>query len=699
MDFSNGHDRRNFMKVAGAAALGSAFGSWELKSETAKMIEGTFSFGHFSDTFLSLSYDKKKSSKIDKGFLFGNSLELRSDIEKELLNYFPDSKMIIMSGGIFKKEPFTLVRKPPQSIYTESDLLSYDQEGIRFIHIPENGHFNNELSSELDKYKTTPTILVTYAPLTEIDRIGYKPKNNERDVVELLKKNNQVFLVLSGKVCANHAELIPGTDILNLVTCSTLLYPCGARGIKISIDNKKIVIISQFIQTRRTDLVEESFHRAGPPKLYKNLGQRKNRNMRTFSRFEPAPVTLEFSSKDNNLNNDAVNLCVLSDIHLCLDKYMTEKAREEFGLIGHFAEEGSKAIFGDILDQVAKGRHRVEFYDDIYSANPDDDINYADIPVDTLLLCGDLMEHGKIGEEKLVLDGLAKLPDKLRENTITAIGNHDLDKEDFAPDGVLSSRDIISDIFKDYLPEIGKTNYVVPLTNWCNMIVLDTVIASMANCGMHQDQLDWLEDALDLQKDKTIIIASHHPLYHLTQVPQAMYWYLRSRSHFTPPRGATRVQAQDIIARHPNVKMVISGHYHGVSVDQFMNNENKPVTHVQVPCTVEYPNGYRLFQINRDGGKGSIEWTTAYTRLANLRQESSQALIYKLLGTKIKPSKKYKAALDRIAKQDNLIGHFAALNPYDLPDLNMRGFKDGTANRGRGNSKMNSINGIVEFDI
>jgi hypothetical protein len=39
------------------------------------------------------------------------------------------------------------------------------------------------------------------------------------------------------------------------------------------------------------------------------------------------------------------------------------------------------------------------------------------------------------------------------------------------------------------------------------------------------------------------------------------------------------------------------------------------------------------------------------------------------------------------------------LDPYDLIDLNVRGFKDGTARAGKGNTGKPNINGKIEVTI
>jgi hypothetical protein len=189
-------------------------------------------------------------------------------------------------------------------------------------------------------------------------------------------------------------------------------------------------------------------------------------------------------------------------------------------------------------------------------------------------------------------------------------------------------------------------------------------------------------------------------------VPPAMNAYLHSSSHFTYKRSAARLQLHDIFARHNNVKMAISGHYHGVEVDQYKKlkaagnaADDAFTTHVQVPCTVEYPCGYRLFKLSRSGGRATIEYISAYTRKSALRDESREAPIFKYMGTKVRVPHNYQGTLERLREQDTILGHAAMLDPYDLIDLNVRGFKDGTARAGKGNTGKPNINGKIEVTI
>lgn len=670
-----------------------AFGTWSFRAR-AELGAATLRLGHITDA----EAGGKKAALERRGWLGEYAEAISDDLEKQLKGAGLD--LIVRGDGGAGYE------------FIESG-------GLRLARLAVDGGGRlmdgasqlAALSNDLAKSPSVPTVLALHpclvAGLTRPD--AAMPAADREAVVAIIKENPQVALVLCGKALANRAAFIEGTRALCLVTCSPLLYPCGARMVEIEVkDGGAVTIRSWFIQTRLLNLVEDGFYKAGPGAL-KNLGSREDRTFTAIPGAHeikknmhalPPGLAPEWSGKDG------VALAVVSDTHLCLDRFVSPDHDSDYRLIGHFMEAGSKAILDDVLDQIKDGRHRVEFYDAAFLKDPEAESNFLPLPVDHLLFCGDMFEHGKKEEAEEFRARLNALPAPLHDHAAVTIGNHDMFQPDFAPDGPASSRRIIADFFSDYLPQKGETNYVVHLNDWATLIVLDTTIARHSNQGLGQDRIDWLDDVLAELHGRVVLMASHHPIFPLTLVPPAMDAYLRARSHFTPKRSASRVLLQEVLARHNNVKMVISGHYHGVVVDQY--KKLKPggdaaddafTTHVQVPCTVEYPNGYRLFKLSRAGSRATIEYISAYTRKAELRDQSREAPIFKYMGTEARVPHNYQGTLERLNQQDAILGHAAMLDPYDLIDLNVRGFKDGTARAGKGNTGKPNINGKVEVTI
>lgn len=604
---------------------------------------------------------------------------------------------------------------------------AYELSGFRFIHLDAGNTSGPDSSSrlyqrqsqlywlkdQLEPSRQTPVILVLHPPLLPPDsRFG--PGLNEWDrraLTKLVQAYPQVVLVLGGKILANTAAFLPGASALCLTTAAPAAYPCGARLIRLRVvDDHRVLIQAEFIQTRRLELVEESFQ-AGEKNLARaRLGDRLARGLtaEVGSRLSLEPLRFAVNPALAPWWSSAasLSLAVVSDTHLCRGDLVSDSARKDNRLIGHYEEPESQQLLDDILEQVISGRHRVEFFDEVFARDPQADRHFLTRPVDALLLCGDLAEHGRLVEAEQVRTRLQGLPRVLRERTLVAFGNHDLFKGEFAPKGSASRKQSLGEFYAGFGVSAERSYYAVPLTEWLTLLVLDSTIPTHSGLGLLQEQIDWLEDEILARPHQAVVVASHHPLYPITLVPEVMEAYLRHRSHFTPPVSAARSLTQSLFGRLPQVKLVLSGHYHGVCVDQFRKPrpagsaaDDGFTTHVQVPCTIEYPCGYTLFRFIRQGGVVRTEYQVAYTRLADLRRRSGQAPMYRLMGAKIQAPRRYEGTLARLSRRDHLFRALSAFQPLDLADLDLRGFKDGSARGGRGNTGKGNLNGKLEFSI
>lgn len=763
MSWADDYNRRRFLGVSGGAALMASFGSFSFEAR-AELAPSAIRIGHITDTRFTEADDSSRSGKVRPGWLFGHAFSLADDLLDQFGEVSSEAvKLVLHSGNLIHSAD--RIRGPGQAqaarewlegspipvrlsrggsdtrrggfgrqrfLSTFADhgffeghgYYSYELDGFHFIHLdagnstpPGSASRLHDRSRQLDwladdlaRDRELPTVLVMHPPLLAAgpDPDRGLARADRRALIKLIRSHPQVLLVLGGKTLCNRAGFIAETTTLCLVTASPVFYPCGGRWIELAVKgNRSVIIRSNFLQSRRLELVEKSFHQASKSSLMARLGSRVDRSSSARGgALERSRLAINPSLAPWWKGEESVTLAVMADTHLCLDEFISEELAEDYELVGHFTEAGSKALYSDILGQLAEGRHRVEFYDEIFSRSPEADAHFLELSVDALLLCGDLVENGRRAEAEVVRAGLSRLPASLRERTLVAIGNHDLYRGEFSLEGSASSRKPIADFYAGFGCASGATHYVAPLTEWLTLIVLDSTIANFDHLGLIQEQIDWLEDQIEQRRDQVVIIASHHPLYHLGLVPGLLQVYLQTRYKFTPRLCAARVQLQKLFARHHNVKMVISGHYHGVCVEQHKKKaragtaaDDPFTTIVQVPCTIEYPCGYRLFKISREQGRVRIEYVTAYTRLAELRRLSSQAPLYRILGTKIKPPGRFKESLARLSRQDNISGEFAVLNPFDVMDLNCRGAKDGTTNRGRGNTGKPNQNGKLECSI
>lgn len=102
-------------------------------------------------------------------------------------------------------------------------------------------------------------------------------------------------------------------------------------------------------------------------------------------------------------------------------------------------------------------------------------------------------------------------------------------------------------------------------------------------------QLRWLAEELSAsRKHKLVIVMTHQLLQHTTPqdlTPAGALWMVRDR-----------LAVRDLLEKHPNVRMVVSGHHHAAKVDTVNG-----ITYVADPAIVTYPCAFRLFTVSREG--------------------------------------------------------------------------------------------------
>ena len=756
------HHRRKFLQVSGGTVLAATLGGWARRAR-AELAPSSIRLAHLTDTMFTAGDLPLALGKARSAVLFHQAYALADDLMARFAAWPEGIGLVLHSGNLIQAGDLISGRHPAQAAaewlrrsslfirltlgdadlgpgLKRSDIFrrfaafgffeghgyySYELGGFHFVHLdaadsmsdsPSRLHERRRqlawLRADLEEHPSLPTILVLHPPLLNLasHSVPGLAEPDRRNLVALIQSHPQVLLTLSGKTLGNLAGFLPDSSTLCLGTASPVVYPCGGRVIELAVSkDQSVVIRSEFVQTRRLELVEESFSQSDHDAALVRLGNREYRSLKA----RPGSRTLERNSFALNpglapwwSGAESLTLAVVTDVHLCLDQFLSEQDAKDNELIGHYSEKGSEALFTDVLDQIRQGRHRVEFFDETFASNEEAEGNYLSLPVDALLLTGDLAEHGRRAEMEEVLARIGRLPAALRERTLLTVGNHDLFRGEFAEDGSASSRQPIADFYRSYGCADGRAYYAQPLSEWLTLIVLDSTIPTFNGMGLMQEQMDWLADQLEGLREQAVVVASHHPIWPITLVPPLMEAYLRHRSHFTPPLSAARTQLQKLFARFHSVKLAISGHYHGVCVDQYRKAKPAGVeaddpftTHVQVPCTVEYPCGYTLFKVSRGAGQGRIEYVTAYSRLAALRRKSSQALLYEITGTKLKVPRHYEGTLERLSQQDNIFGFWASFNPKNLMEINLRGFKDGTDHAGRGNTGKPNLKGKIEFSL
>jgi 3',5'-cyclic AMP phosphodiesterase CpdA len=102
-------------------------------------------------------------------------------------------------------------------------------------------------------------------------------------------------------------------------------------------------------------------------------------------------------------------------------------------------------------------------------------------------------------------------------------------------------------------------------------------------------ELKWLENELGENKDKKLIMVFTHQLLMPTapqdKTPGWSLWMVKNS-----------LKVNDLLERHPNVRLVVSGHHHVSKVETVGK-----ITYVSDPAIVTYPCAFRSFTVTRDG--------------------------------------------------------------------------------------------------
>ena len=159
------------------------------------------------------------------------------------------------------------------------------------------------------------------------------------------------------------------------------------------------------------------------------------------------------------------------------------------------------------------------------------------------------------------------------------------------------------------------TNRFIEFMHW-HVILINTQVCDQVQGNVANQQLVSLENYLDKQRDKNIIIFTHHPA-----IPVNCQWLDKQKienRHFL-----------ELISNYPNVRIVASGHVHHASCHQHQHLHmlTTPSTCVQFKPNSEYfaieqmPPGFRLFKLMPNG-----EFTTQVIRAQNYTARADEAI-------------------------------------------------------------------------
>ena len=195
---------------------------------------------------------------------------------------------------------------------------------------------------------------------------------------------------------------------------------------------------------------------------------------------------------------------------------------------------------------------------------------------DFVVFLGDNIDRSKAP----LLKGFLRTISPIKSPYYIVVGNHDsykysgLNREEFAK--IVSSNN----------PNQRKytSNYVFHPSSDIAAVIVDSVSPGMF--GPHgyfsQDTLSWLDKTLKKYKNKKVIIFQHVPAVEPVENERANI--LNEREY------------HDVLSRHNNVLMIVSGHYHfaGIKYDE------KGVYHFSVPALYLSPYYYGVMKIDYD---------------------------------------------------------------------------------------------------
>jgi 3',5'-cyclic AMP phosphodiesterase CpdA len=161
---------------------------------------------------------------------------------------------------------------------------------------------------------------------------------------------------------------------------------------------------------------------------------------------------------------------------------------------------------------------------------------------DAVLFTGDLVDFGRADE----YDNLARILEPLRMPWFLMAGNHDdpdVMRERFPSHAYLRQR-------------AGKLDYVIEELP-VRIVALDSTIPRKSGGEITDAQLDWLDRTLGFAPSSPTIVALHHP----------PFW--TGIGHMDKMRLADPQALENVIARHPQVERVVSGHLHRTIIKRF----------------------------------------------------------------------------------------------------------------------------------
>ena len=217
--------------------------------------------------------------------------------------------------------------------------------------------------------------------------------------------------------------------------------------------------------------------------------------------------------------------------------------------------------------------------------------------IDAVVATGDLTNDGTADQYRL----LRELLEPLRIPLYLVPGNHD-EADEF--------RRAFAD--EPWLPLVGPVDYVVDAHD-VRLVGIDTTEPGRHDGVFHQSQAAWLDEVLCTRPDAPTLVFCHHP-------PFFTGLWLFDAIRLT---GAELLR--DVVARHPQVRQVVSGHVHRPVSTTWGSTAltTSPSTTHQSRCDLHPDDGAGIvdetpmLQLHQFTGEGFITHSTPFEAAAN----------------------------------------------------------------------------------
>ncbi|HEX9021278.1 MAG TPA: metallophosphoesterase [Nitrospirota bacterium] len=137
--------------------------------------------------------------------------------------------------------------------------------------------------------------------------------------------------------------------------------------------------------------------------------------------------------------------------------------------------------------------------------------------------------------------------------------------------------------------ESGRSSWAFDPVRGARVIGFDVTVDGKPHGEAGPEDLKWLENELKANRNKKLVIVFTHqlllPSTPKDTSPEWSFWMVRNHE---------KVRA--VLARFPNVRLVVSGHHHASKV----TTEGR-ITYVSDPSVVTYPCAFRAFTVSQEG--------------------------------------------------------------------------------------------------